>query len=353
MCNVEKILMVHGDMESPVDLTYRMRDACAMEQENHMISVIIPVYNLIDFLPKCLDSLLAQTYGELEILLIDDGSADGSAGLCDEYAARDERVRVRHQQNRGVSAARNAGMEMARGEYIGFVDGDDYLEPDMYERLLRNAEDYDADISACGMVHENGEGIVHETVGQAGKIDLYTGREARLQLNGLVTLLPSLCNKIYRRELLEYLINDTSSSYIEDMFANYRVYGKCRRVVVDGTVGYHYVQHQGSAVYSTVNQGHLDAIEKAEALALAERDDPELRRLWRRRANALRITVLNRIIKSGKFQERYKPIRRELLRNKTEIFKDSAYTRREKLQTLALWLCPGVYKFVVRKKSGN
>ena len=124
--------------------------------------------------------------------------------------------------------------------------------------------------------------------------------------------------------------------------------GNCRKVVVDGTVGYHYVQHQGSAVYSTVNQGHLDAIDKAEALAREAKGDPELELLWRRRAVALRITVLNRIIKAGKFEDRFQPIRRDLLRDKFEIFANGIYTKREKAQTVAIWLCPWLYKRVVR-----
>ena len=115
-----------------------------------MISVIIPVYNVEPYLRKCLDSVVNQTYKELEILIIDDGSTDGSGAICDEYAKTDKRIRVFHTENRGLSCARNLGLDEAKGEWIGFVDSDDWIEPDMYEVLLKNAEKTGADVVECG-----------------------------------------------------------------------------------------------------------------------------------------------------------------------------------------------------------
>ena len=102
----------------------------------NLVSVIVPVYNILDCLERCVDSLLAQTYKEIEILLVDDGSTDGTGTLCDQLAEKDSRIRVFHKENGGSSSARNVGIQQARGEYLGFVDSDDYVEPDMYERLL-------------------------------------------------------------------------------------------------------------------------------------------------------------------------------------------------------------------------
>ena len=109
-----------------------------------MISVIVPVYNVELYLRKCLNSVVNQTYRDLEILIIDDGSTDGSGEICDEYR-KDERVRVFHTDNRGLSCARNLGLDNATGEWIGFVDSDDWIEPDMYEVLIRRAEETGAD----------------------------------------------------------------------------------------------------------------------------------------------------------------------------------------------------------------
>ena len=125
-----------------------------------LVSVIIPIYNVAKYLPKCVDSVLAQTYQNLEIILIDDGSTDGSGKICDEYAAKDNRIRVIHQPNSGVSAARNAGLDVAGGEYIGFVDPDDYIHPKMYQTLLECIENSRADIAMCDFFRVSEDGRI-------------------------------------------------------------------------------------------------------------------------------------------------------------------------------------------------
>ena len=119
------------------------------------ISIIVPVYKTEAYLPRCIDSILAQTFSVFELLLIDDGSPDNSGKICDEYAARDSRIRVFHKENGGVSSARNLGLDNARGTYIGFVDSDDYITPDMYETLYRGFHSgKDVQLSACGICFE-------------------------------------------------------------------------------------------------------------------------------------------------------------------------------------------------------
>ena len=118
-----------------------------------MISVIVPVYNVEPYLRKCLDSIINQTYKDMEILIVDDGSTDGSGDICDEYKT-DKRVRVFHTENRGLSCARNVGLDNAKGDWIGFVDSDDWIEPEMYELLLKGAEETGADIVECGVFVE-------------------------------------------------------------------------------------------------------------------------------------------------------------------------------------------------------
>ena len=105
-----------------------------------LISVIIPVYNVQDYLARCLDSILAQTYQNLEIILVNDGSKDNSGAICDEYAARDDRVQVIHKENGGLSTARNAGLDLAAGEYLSFIDSDDWIASDAYEHLMNLVE---------------------------------------------------------------------------------------------------------------------------------------------------------------------------------------------------------------------
>ena len=114
-----------------------------------LISIIVPVYNVKDYVEKCLDSICGQSYTNLEIVVVDDGSTDGSGELCDAYALKDQRVKVIHRDNRGVSTVRNEGLDIAQGEYIGFVDGDDWVDGDMYEFLYELLIVNEADISVC------------------------------------------------------------------------------------------------------------------------------------------------------------------------------------------------------------
>lgn len=116
------------------------------------ISIIVPVYKVEPYLRKCLDSILAQTFTNFEVILVDDGSPDNSGKICDEYAIKDSRVRVIHKENGGLSSARNAGIDIAQGKYLGFVDSDDYIAEDMYEVLYENLKFYDADISSVEII---------------------------------------------------------------------------------------------------------------------------------------------------------------------------------------------------------
>jgi len=126
--------------------------------EKPLISVITPVYNTADYLPRTIESILAQTHEAIEVLLINDGSTDDSGKICDRYAQRDNRIKVLHQNNAGVSAARNAGLNIAKGEWIGFVDSDDWIEPNMYEKLLASAIKNKKNISICGFIKHHLDG---------------------------------------------------------------------------------------------------------------------------------------------------------------------------------------------------
>ena len=130
--------------------------------EQAVLSIIVPVYNLENYLCKCIDSILGQTYRDFEVLLVDDGSTDSSLSICLQYAETDSRICVFHKDNGGASSARNLGLEKARGQYISFIDGDDFIEPDLYERLLEDLLKTNADISCCQLdrIDRKGKHIV-------------------------------------------------------------------------------------------------------------------------------------------------------------------------------------------------
>lgn len=167
------------------------------------ISIIVPVYNIIEYLPRCVESLRKQTYDKIEILLVDDGSTDGTSALCDALAAEDVRIRVFHKQNGGSSSARNLGIQEATGEYLGFVDSDDYVEPDMYERLLQAIETTHLPIAQTGRDEIDPEGKklpnICEPVTERQEIPAKEFLRELLMHRGDC----SFCTKLVRRDLFE------------------------------------------------------------------------------------------------------------------------------------------------------
>lgn len=169
-----------------------------------MLSVIVAVYNIDKYISKCIDSIRKQTYTDMEILLIDDGSTDNSGRICDEYAEKDARIKVIHQKNGGLSAARNTGLGIAQGRYLAFVDGDDWIEKEMYAEMIRYAELYEADLVACRNKRIYPEEIVD---GSTGKIIVYKSPFEMLtqclKNEEEVLIQQAAWNKLYTREILQ------------------------------------------------------------------------------------------------------------------------------------------------------
>jgi len=197
------------------------------------LSIIVPVYKVEPYLPKCIDSILAQTFTDFELILIDDGSPDGCPRICDEYAAKDERIVVIHQENAGVSAARNAGLDAANGEYIGFVDSDDWIEPEMYEVMVASAIENDSDLVFCSWFDNSPDGsqisnrLFSDIPCVVSVDDFYRGLFSAPR-----TVAGSSCNKIFRKSeirdsfsrtiricednlfVAEFISRDTRISYV-------------------------------------------------------------------------------------------------------------------------------------------
>lgn len=212
---------------------------------NGLISVVIPAYNIASWLPRCLDSVICQTYQNLEIIVIDDGSTDATSQILDDYANRDKRIIAVHQSNSGLVSVRNTGISMAHGEFIAFIDGDDAVEPDIYERLLNNARKYDADISHCGVAFCFPDGRIEEHHG-SGKIviqDNFTGLKDLLE-GTLVE--PGLWNKLYKAELLADSCLDESVLNNEDLLRNFVAFSRANVSVFEDFCGYKYYQRDGS-----------------------------------------------------------------------------------------------------------
>ena len=229
-----------------------------MNEEYPLISVIVPVYNTEQYLAKCVESIQNQTYPNIEIILVDDESPDGSPKLCDELAEKDGKIKVIHQKNRGLGGARNSGKHASHGEYIAFVDSDDYIEPDMYEKMYQALQKYDCQIVSSGFIRESesmtniidypDEVLVSkEAIDRLIKMNQAGGNSA--------------CNKLFQRDMI-LPIDFPEQRLWEDMLVMYRIFEKAKMIATIRYAGYHYVQRGTSIIHD--NQG-IDECKRVEA----------------------------------------------------------------------------------------
>lgn len=240
--------------------------------EEAKVSVIIPVYNAAEYLERCLDSVVGQSHRNLEILLIDDGSTDGSGEICDRYAKKDGRIRVLHQKNAGVAFARNAGLDMAVGTYIGWVDSDDWIEPEMFEVMVKEAKTRKADIVICGRL----ESYPDRSFQKGWKRQEVLNREQALALLVEDDLVRSyLCDKLWRRELFDG-IRIPALKVFEDMAVMYQLFMRAEQVVCLPDVFYHYEHRDASLTAAPSLESRIDfyRVSKARYDAL-RRDLPQ------------------------------------------------------------------------------
>lgn len=222
------------------------------------ISVIVPAYNIAPWLPRSLDSLLSQPHKDLEIIVVDDGSSDEIRSVLGEYTDKYPNIKAIYKENGGVTSARLRGVEESSGDWIAFMDGDDYVEPQMYGRMLENAQQYGADISHCGHQIHYPDGRI-EYVHQSRDLftqDHFTGLHDLLD-NNKVSL--SLCTKLYRRELFAGLGEwmDPAIKNNEDLLMNYYLFDRSKLAVFEGVCPYHYLLRKGSASYRGITENYI------------------------------------------------------------------------------------------------
>lgn len=222
------------------------------------ISVVVPAYNTGRWLNRCLDSLLNQTYESLEVIVVNDGSTDNTRQVLDAYAGEHPEVKVIHKENGGVTSARLRGVMEAKGEWIGFMDGDDQVEPDMYERLYENARNAGAEISHCGhqVLFPDGRVEYVHNSGVKKRQDHLTGLRDLLD-GGLVE--SSLCTKLFRKGLFSGLSDwmDPAIKNNEDLFMNYYLFARAQTAVYEDFCPYHYILRAGSASYNQLHEHSL------------------------------------------------------------------------------------------------
>lgn len=224
-----------------------------------MISVIVPSYNVAPYLQRCVDSLIGQTYSDLEIILVDDGSTDDTGILCDRIAEGDSRIKVIHKENGGLSDARNAGIDIATGEFYSFIDGDDFIEPDTYEVMMKEMNDPQVSIVAGGFIVTDVQG--NTRISMSPERQYLTKEEAFMDLlGGKNYITQSSCNKLFRSSLFEK-IRYKKGILNEDMEILPRLLDVSNDVVLLNKAVYHYIKKPGSITTADYSMERYRAIE--------------------------------------------------------------------------------------------
>ena len=316
--------------------------------EQHKVSVIIPVYKTEPYLRKCVDSVVNQTYRNLEIILVDDGSPDGCGAICDEYASKDDRVKAIHQENGGASRARNAGLDVATGDYVGFVDSDDWIEPDMYELLLNNALAYQAEISMCGETMYEGETESNgsPTNGETVVLDRITA----LKLTADGGSMGMIWNKIFCRSVIEDVRFDPNYPCSEDLLFTYQAARKATRMVRSEKRAYNYVKRLGSLTMQPSGDGMFGIVDVMREI-VREETVPELYPYCVRGLVRSAYIVLNGVVVDGKFPNRRDELVRDILQHRKDVLCGRLYSVNDKLKTALLSVSPKLfYAMLIKRK---
>ncbi len=307
-----------------------------MSEKLPLISVIVPVYKVETVLRRCVDSLLAQTYPHVEIILVNDGSPDGSPAICDEYAAQNDRVQVVHRENGGLSAARNSGIDASHGEHLAFVDSDDYVAEDylafMYDLLSQNG----ADIAACGAatVHFSGN-ITVET--EDTSVHVIDSREALERMCYNDQFYVTTWDKLYRRSLFDD-IRFPEGKLFEDTGTTYRLVDKAQTIVYSFVPKYFYVRAENSITSGKFSMKKLDYVEMADAMAAYITENyPDLTLAARRKQLHACLSTLTQLVNS---RMREPAVEKALIARinalRPDAMKDPRTPRRDKLAMMAL-----------------
>lgn len=259
-----------------------------MKQALPLISVIVPVYNVESYIHRCVNSICNQTYTNLEIILVDDGSPDNCGQICDEYAQKDKRIIVVHQENGGLSVARNSGLDRCTGEYIGFVDSDDYIHPEMYERLYQDICKYHVKLAFC---HPNmcrgGIPIVDLSLPSECKTKEYIILKSMTE-----NIWWAAWTKLYERSLFDTLRYPKGKNN-EDYPITMRIYDMCDRIAVNYNKLYNYCIRENSICTSPFNLRKFDQMDNTlDVMQYMEEKHPE----WKQAAEFVFITTLLKLL---------------------------------------------------------
>lgn len=314
--------------------------------ENLLISIIVPVFKVETYLDKCLESIVNQTYKNLEIILIDDGSPDNCPQICDKWAEKDSRIKVVHKENGGVSAARNTGIEMFTGDYVTFVDSDDWIEPYYIYEVVNcdNFNEYDIVITGFKFDYVDGKSTIfsyEDCVVESKAVEKLINDEIR----------PECWAKFIKRTLLYKTRFNESFGYAEDFLFNYEIFKQCTKMKCINSHKYHYLQESGnSSTTSIITENRANAYKVFEKILLDNKENPELYPVALYRFTVAVLAILSRVMSDRQITDKYYlEIVNTVLKYKKSIFKNSLISTRHKLIVLGMCIGPKLMlKFFMR-----
>ena len=283
-----------------------------------LVSVIVPVFNVENYVIRCIESLLVQSYEKLEIILIDDGSTDDSGKICDKYALADSRIVVIHQNNQGLSAARNIGISIMRGEYVSFVDSDDYVSPNYIESLYHVLDNEKADISIClGKKFYDDEKIDSEKIDFSQNI-IFSSKSALESMLYRKEVNSYAWGKLYKSELFKQ-VRFPVGKLFEDVFTIYKVYDKADKIAFNPVRLYYYYQRSGSIVNSVFSTKKMQQVIASEQILFFVRKNyPEIESAAVSKYFVAAVDVFRRL-PSGKQYNSERKYLKEVIRNNRRI----------------------------------
>jgi len=226
------------------------------------ISLIIAAYNVENYIEKCLESIISQTHKDLEIVVVNDGSTDNTLKLIKNFSEIDNRIIIIDKPNGGLSSARNAGLDIVTGDYIGFIDGDDYIKEEMYEKLHELCNVSQCDIAVCGYIRKYSN---REVLSNTKKIIHYSSQQALEELIASKNLHDYAWDKLYKKELFEDIRYPIGKMY-EDVFTTYKLFFKANKVVYIDEPLYYYIQRDGSILRKGFSEKQFDQLEALEEI---------------------------------------------------------------------------------------
>jgi len=296
-----------------------------------LVSVIVPVYNVEKYIRKCLHSIIVQTYENIEIILIDDGSSDNSGKIIDAYASRDPRIKVVHQRNSGLSAARNKGIEVSTGDYLTFIDSDDHITKDYVEYLysLLKKDDFRSPLALCSLMNVYSSG--KQTDCGDGSEKVLSGKDC-IEMMCYHDLVDTCAYaKLGKRELYDK-VKFPVGQLFEDIATTYLLFDQCQTVACGFKPKYYYVIREDSIVTSSFKLNKLDLLKMTDQMAeYVNQEYPDLKKATLRRQTYARFSTLNQMLDTKEVPQEKEKIISFLKDNESEVLADPKTPRRDRL----------------------